>query len=254
MILTAALVWACSGNKEGENTETMGGIDVEGAIKDAESRRKADPNASGGNKCLLDYQVKLDQLLTAEMVTRATGFSESGMDSTYRKIMGPAYHEVQYEFKNGRKGKVRGLTGEYELKDFVAVGSVKPMSLTQFEDSYRVITEEEEKLAKDSFNDVVEGKSGEADEALNQLKKSDISKETIKKSGGALMSAFKEVSEGYRVEKGLGDAARWNITTHRMTVLQNGVQFELTVEVSNDTEKNRETAVAIAKEILKRCP
>lgn len=255
LILTAALLWACSGNKEGENTGTPGGIDVEGAIKDAESRRKADPNASGGNTCLLDYQKKLDQLLTADMVTRATGFSEHVMDSSYLRIMGPAYHEVSYKFKNGRKGKVRGLTGEFELKDMVAAGSVKPMSLTQFEDSYRVITEEEQKLAEESFNDAIEGKTGDkkADEAIDKLKKSNVSKEAVKKSGGALMSAFKEVSEGYREEKGLGDAARWNTVTNRMTVLQNGVQFELVVEISNDTEKNRETAIAIAKEILKKC-
>lgn len=256
VILSTLVVWSCSGSKEGENTGTVGGIDVEEAIKDAESRRKADPGASGGNTCLLDYQTKLDQLLTAGMVISATGFSENLMDSSYRKIMSPANHEVSYRFKNGRKGKVRGLKGEYDLKDIISVGSVKAMSLTQFEDSYRVITEEEEKLAEEAFEDVTEGKSGDpqADEALKKAKESNTGKETIKKSGGALINAFKEVSEGYRVEKGLGDAARWNVVTNRLTVLQNGVQFELVVEISNSTEENREMAVAIAKEIMKKCP
>ncbi len=255
IILMVVFLWSCSGNKEGENTGTMGGIDVEGAIKNAENRRSADPNASGGNTCLLDYQEKLDQLLTADMVLQATRFPGNLMDSSYRRIMGPAYHEVSYRFKNGRKGKVKGLKGEYDLKDIISVGSVKAMSLSQFEDSYRVITEEEEKLAKEAFEDVTEGKSGDpqADEALKKAKENHISKETVKKSGGALMNAFKEVSEGYRVEKELGNAARWNVVTNRLTVLQNGVQFELVVEISNNTEKNRETAVAIAKEILKKC-
>lgn len=255
IILTAILMGACSGNKEGENAGTMGGIDVEGAIKNAESRRKTDPNASGGNKCLLDYQKKLDQLLTADMVIRATGFSESVMDSSYLKIMGPAYHRVQYNFKNNRKGPVRGLKGEYEQKDVITLGSVKPISLTQFEDSYRVITEEEEQVAKEAFEDLTDGKSGDkqADEAMKKLKENNIDVATVKKAGGALMDAFKEISAGYRAEKGLGDAARWNVATTQMTVLQNGVQFELYVEISNDAEKNREAAIAIAKEILKKC-
>lgn len=254
-ILTVALLWACSGKKDGENTGTIGGIDVEGAIKDAESRRKTDPNASGGNKCLMSYQTKLDQLLTADLVIRATGFPEGKMDSSYRRIMGPAYHEVDYKFKNGRMGEVRGLKGLYPVKDQVSLGSIKPISLTQFKDSYRVITEEEEQIAKDAFEEVSEGKSGDkqADEALKKAKEVNVDKETVKKAGGALMDAFKEVSEGYREEKDLGDAARWNVTTNRMTVLQNGVQFELYVEVGNDEAKNRETARAIAKEILKKC-
>lgn len=254
-IFSALAVWACSGSKEGEHAGTIGGIDVESAIKAAESRRKTDPNASGGNTCLLDYQTKLDQLLTADLVIRATGFSAGLMDSSYQRIMGPAYHEVQYRFKNNRKGKVRGLKGEYDLKDVISLGSIKPMSLSQFEKSYRVITEEEEQLAKETFDDVTEGKSGdpEAGEAMEKVNENNIDKETVKKAGGALMNAFKEVSEGYRVEKDLGDAARWNAVTHRMTVLQNGVQFELSVEVSNDPEKNRETARAIAKEVLKKC-
>ncbi|MDT4861167.1 hypothetical protein FQZ97_957620 [compost metagenome] len=177
------------------------------------------------------------------------------MDSSYSRIMGPAYHKVQYSFKNLRKGEVRGLKGEYEVKDVVSLGSIKAMSLTRFKDSYRVMAEEEEQIAKETFEEVSEGKSGDkrADEAIDKLKKSNVDKETVKKAGGALIDAFKEVSEGYRTENGLGDAARWNVATNRMTVLQNGVQFELYVEVSNDPGKNRETALVIAKEILKKC-
>lgn len=255
IILTAVLMGACSGNKEGENAGTIGGIDVEGAIKNAESRRKTDPNSSGGNKCLLDYQTKLDQLLTADMVVRATGFSENVMDSSYTQIMSTEYHYVNYSFQNKRKGKVMGLKGEFEVKDEVALRRIKPISLTRFKDSYRVITQEEEQLAKDVFEDVAEGKSGDkqADEAAKQLRESNIDKETVKTAGGALMSTFKEISEGYREEKELGDAARWNVATNELAVLKNGVQFELHVEVSNDKEKNREAAIAIAKEILKKC-
>lgn len=255
IILSAAFLWACSAKKEGETAGTIGGIDVEGAIKEAENRRQTDPDASGGNKCLMGYQTKLDQLLTADLVIRATGFSEGGMDSAYTRIMGPAYHDVQYKFKNGRMGQISGLNGQYPLKDHISLGGIKPISLAQFKDSYRVMSEEEAQIAKDAFEEVTEGKGGDkqADEALKKAKEKNIDKETVKKAGGALMNAFREVSEGYRLEKDLGDAARWNAVTNRMTVLQNGVQFELSVEVSNDSEKNRETARTIAKEILKKC-
>lgn len=245
---------SCSEKKN--STSNSGEIDLEGAIENAESRRKADPNASGGNKCLLDYQTKYDQLLTENEVLRATGFSKDVLKTKNNNLLkNPEYHEFIYKFDNKRKGKLPGFDYEMELPDVVSISSIKPISLAQFEKSYKAITEEEMQVAKDVMNDVTEGNSGdaEAEAALEKAKEQNVSDEQIKETSNVMMDAFKEVSEGYRVVDGLGDAARWNVATNELIVLQNGVQFEIMVDVSTDLEKNKSVAIQLAKLILEKC-
>lgn len=245
---------SCS-DKE-NSTSNSGEIDLEGAIENAENRRKADPNASGGNKCLLDFQSKYDQLLSEQDILTATGFSKDLMEIKYQKVLkNPEYHEMVYNFKNKRVSYIPQIKMKAEIKDAISVRSIKPMSLTQFENSYKAISEEEMQVARDMVDDVTEGNSGEADAeaAMQKAKEQNISNEQIKETSNVMMDAFKKVSEGYRVVDGLGDAARWNIVTNELTVLQNGVQFQIMSDVSNDLEKNKSVAIDLAKKILDKC-
>ncbi len=218
--------------------------------------RSQDPDAKGDNKCLLDYQTKYDQLLSENDVLHATGFSKDKMEIKYNKVLKNAeHHEFVYKFKNGRMGKVRGFNNEVQLPDMVVVRSIKPMSLSQFENSYRAITDEEMQVANDALDEIAEGNSGdaEADAAVKKAKELNVSKEQIKKTGGALTGMFKEVSEGYRTVEDLGDAAVWNVVTNELYVLQNGVKFEIRTDISNDTEKNKTVAVKLAEIVLNKC-
>lgn len=245
---------SCSEKKS--SVSNSGEIDLESAIENAENRRKADPNASGGNKCLLDYQTKYDQLLTENEVLSATGFSKDVMEVKYQKVMkNPEYHEFKFNFKNKRIAYIPQIKMKAEIQDVVAVKSIKAMSLTQFESTYKAITEEEMQVAKDVMNDVTEGNSGdaEAEAALEKAKEQNVSNEQIKETSNVMMDAFKEISEGYRVVEDLGDAARWNIATNELNVIQNGVQFLLLVDVSNEVEKNKSLAIQLAKKILEKC-
>ncbi len=248
------ILFSCS-DKE-NSSSNLGEIDLEGAIENAESRRKSDPNASGGNKCLLTYQTKYDQLISENDVISATGFSKDVMESKYNKTLkNPEYHEFVYRFKNKRIGKVRGFDKEMELPDMVVVRFIKSMSLTDFERSYQSVTDEQMQAANEALSEISEGNSGnaDADKAMQQAESQNISKEEIKKTGGILTDAFKEVSKGYRVIEGLGDAARWNLVTNELFVLQNGVKFEIRTDLSNDPEKNKSVAIDLAKIILDKC-
>lgn len=245
---------ACS-DKE-NSTSDSGEIDLEGAIENAENRRKADPNASGGNKCLIGYQTNYDQLLTENEVLSATGFSKDVMETKYQKVLkNPEYHEFLFKFKNKRVAYISAIDMKAEIQDAISIRSIKPMSLTQFENSYKAITEEEMQVARDMVDDVTEGKSGDADAeaAMQKAKDQNVSNEQIKETSNVMMDAFKEVSEGYRVVDGLGDAARWNIVTNELTVLQNGVQFQVMSDINNDIEKNKSVAIELAKKILDKC-
>ncbi len=255
LILSLLLTTISCSDKE-NSTSNSGEIDLEGAIENAENRRKADPNASGGNKCLLDYQTKYDQILSDQDILTATGFSKDVMEAKYQKVLkNPEYHEYLFKFENKRNTYISALKMNAQVPDAISVRNIKPMSLTQFENSYKAITEEEMQVARDMVDDVTEGNSGEADAeaAMQKAKDQNISDEQIKETSNVMMDAFREVSEGYRVVEELGDAARWNIKTNELTVLQNGVQFQVMSDISNDVEKNKSVAIDLAKKILEKC-
>ncbi|WP_159799175.1 hypothetical protein [Flavobacterium sp. MK4S-17] len=215
-----------------------------------------DDDAEGGNACLLGYQSKYDAMITEAEVLAATGFSRNVMETKYNKVLkNPENHEFLYKFKNNRMGKIPGFKNEMQVPDVIVVRAVKPMSIKTFNQLYKAVTEEQMQKANDALNDVGEGNSGnaEADKALKEAEKQGVDREQIKGTGKSLTGAFKEVSKGYRTVTGVGSAARWNIVTSELFVLQDGVKFEIRADVSNDTEKNKMVALQLAKDVLSKC-
>lgn len=245
---------SCSDNKKTQSAS--GGIDLEGAIKNAEGRRKADPNASGGNKCLLAYQTGYDRILSGEEVSAVTGFSKAVMKTKSATVLkNPEYHSFEFRFDNGRIQTIPGINQELAMPDVISISAIKPLSLSSFESTYRVIADEEMKLAEGALADVTEGRTGnaDADAALEQAGEKNVSREQIRKTGGEVLNIIKEVSRGYRTVDGLGDAARWNTVSKELVVLQNGVQFLIASDISDDNEKNRSVAIELARIVLNKC-
>lgn len=235
-----------------QKAQNDGGINIEAVV----NSKSGDPNAKGDNKCLLDYQDSYDALLSEADILRVTGFSKDVLETKYNnRLKNQENHEFVYKFKNGRKGKVPGFDTEMQVPDMVSVRSIKPMSVTTFNQSYQAVTDEQMQMANEALKDVAEGNSGGADAemALKKAKAQGVDQDQIKKTGGTLTSAFKEVSKGYRPVEGLGDAACWNVVTNELYVLQNGVKFEIRTDISNNKEKNRSAAVELAKIILHKC-
>lgn len=213
-------------------------------------------DAKGDNKCLLAYSDKYDALLSDSDVIAATGFTGKKPETKYNKVLSNTeYHEFLYKFNNGRKGKVLGYSKEMELQDVVAVRSIKSMSVSTFNQSYKAVTDEEEQQANNAINDIVDGKSGNADaeKAMQKAKEQNISNDQIKKTGGAITGSIKQISKGYRKVEGLGDAAVWNVVSNELIVLQNGVKFEIRTDVSNDNQTNKTVAIKLAELILNKC-
>lgn len=238
IVSSLLLLAGCS--ESNNKTKPDHDINIDDAIKQAEARRAADPSASGGNTCLLAYQQKYDALLPEEWVIRETGFDKQNMTTKYTKVMKPEHHSFTYKFTNKRRGKLRGLDREMELPDIVSVHSIKAMSPDQFTKSYRPVSDQEMQAAKDAAKDLTAGKTDEQ-------------KETIRKGSNTLLNTFKDISQGYEAVEGLGDNAAWNKVTYDLAVLQNGVKFEIKVDVSNDVEKNKAVAIQLAKALLTKC-
>ena len=236
------------GSKQSENYETT--------VESMGKHTDPDQDAAGGNTCLLAYQDKYDQLLGEADVLGATGFSRDLMETKYNKVMkNPSHHSFEYKFANKRIGRVLGLDSDIELKDIVTVASIKPMSLKQFKDSYRVVTDQEMQAARQALNDVADGKSQDPDAkaAMEKAREHNVSGESVKKVGGGILSVIGEVSKANTEVTGLGDAAVWNTISDDLYVLQNGVKFEVKASVDNDKERNKATAIALAKIILGKC-
>jgi len=253
LIASLLLAFASCSENKGKKSGSDN-IDLESAIENAESRRKTDPNSSGGNQCLLNYQTQYDQLLSETDVITATGFSKDVIEVKNNKALkNPEHHSFKYKFKNGRKRTVSGMV--LPIPDNITVGNIKPISLSVFESTYISISDEEMQVAKDVLNDAADGKSGEAeaDAAVKKAEELNVSKEQVKDIAGGMMDAMKEVSKGYRIVEDLGDAARWNIVSNELSVLQNGVQFVILCDVNDDTEKNKAVAIELAKIILNKC-
>lgn len=251
LVLTITL-FSCGNSNKDKKDHSIDRIDKD-AILNSKSKSS---NEKGENTCLLDYREKYDALLSEEDVVSATGFDKEKMTIKYRKTLSdPKYHEYVLSFKNGRKGKIFGSDRVFELPDYITVKLIEEMTVTDFANHFRVVTDEEFQTAQQVLKDVADGKVENmgAQEVLKEAEEKHIDKETIKKSGSTLTNAFSEISKAYININDLGDAAVWNTKTSELNVLQKGVKFTLIAEISNDNVVNKDVAISLAKVILNKC-
>lgn len=203
------------------------------------------------NTCLLDYQTKLDNLLTTDLVLSSTNFSSDVLEVEYiNTLKNPEHHTLTYAFNNGRKQEFERF-GLRAVNDLVELKYIKPFTEKQFESSYRALTDEQIELMSKKLNDAIDGKS-EHKNVQDAVDKLNTDKETAKQTTKNLTSTFAKVSQGYKNVDDLGDAARWNIVSNELVVLKNNTQFVLKVDIG-DVNKNKTIALNIAKQILNTC-
>lgn len=249
---TFNLIFVSCGNND--NNKIQEG--KENNIEIASNSLTVDPDAKGGNKCLLEYQQKYDQLLSETDVLIATGFDKGKLTTEYLKFLkDPNYHEYEFSFENGRVGKILGTERVFEQNDYVKIRFIEEMSLNSFAYNYKAPTEAEIQETKDLVDDVIDGKieNENAKENVKKLEEKNVSKDQIKDTAGTLTDVFSEIAKGYEQIDNLGDAAVWNTKSAELHVLQNGVKFTLISNVSNDMGRNKEVALALAKIILNKC-
>jgi hypothetical protein len=235
----------------GENSEKSGD-----QLAAALSSVSIDSDVSGENTCLLAYAKNYDQIVSEAEILSLTGFSKEVMETNYQKFLkDPAFHAMQYKFKNKRMGKLGSLKGEYELPDVVEITGIKASTLERFKKSYSAMTDEDRKLVEQQMSNAIDGKSKnkQANEAGEKLEKANVDKETAKTIGSGIMSKFQEISQHYQEVSGLGDAASWNAMTNDIVVWKKGAEFQVKVEVSSEEEVNKALALKIAKLVLEKC-
>lgn len=237
-----------------DNKENASAKNIESSLE--ETIKKLDPEAEGGNKCLLDYANKYDQLLSEQRILELTGFSKDVMETEYSKVLDNiAYHSFEYKFTNKRMQKPFGMDMELPFRDNISVSNIKPISFNYFNNAYRAITNDEKTKIDEVTNEVLDGKSvnEDAKEAVKKLEETGVSKKEAKSVAKSLTNSISDISKAYQNVENLGDAARWNTLTKELVVVQNGAMFQLTVSVSDDVEKEKSIAIELAKDILNKC-
>lgn len=242
-------ILSCNNNNESKESNFN-------SIESTLNNIPVDPEAKGGNQCLLNYQTKYDQLLSEEDVLKVTGFDKNKLTKEYIKPLDdPKYHIYYMGFDNGRKEKSPISGTLLDQEDIVKVQYIEEMSLNSFQYNYKVPTDEETQETQEVLADVVDDKieNEDAQKLVKKAEEQNISKEEIKKTGSSLISAFSEINKAIVKVENLGDAAVWNTKNMELYILQNGVKFGVTANVSDDVERNKEVAISLAKIILDKC-
>lgn len=249
-LLLSATLYSCgNGSKPAEK----GSINIDAVAE----KINANPDASGGNTCLSGYASKYDHLLTAEMAIKASGLPKEKLEVKYSKVLtNTEHHSVAYRFDMGRvQSNPAFEMPAMAMPDDIILKNIKAISFRQFENSYRAMTDEEQQEFEKVKDEITSGSSGDKDmdKAVGDLQGKGIDKQSVQKGVNTIGGAINKIAKAYTVVDGLGDAARWNTITQELTVLQEGVQFALYVNIAADSEKNKSVAVDLAKQILEKC-
>ena len=192
-----------------------------------------------------EYNGKLDELLTLEIASEATAYVPNEARKDYSKILkDPATHSVSYNWDKGRMKKVNNPITNKEMNvpinDFVKIAWVRNTTLDKFKFDYHTPTAEEIKKANEVMDKKLSEMVGEGKATKEQA---DLSKEM----GNGLMNG-----QSYTEVSNVGDYATWNNKYKQLKVFYKELEFEITVEVSNDESVNKQKSIEVAKQIIKQ--
>ncbi len=234
LFVTAALcaAIACSSQPEAPGSAA-------GTVAPAADAAEASPE--GANTCLLDYQTRYDELLTLERAASAAGLPAGEAEVSYQKVLrNPVTHEVSYAWPSDRVRtmNVAGRDITVPRKNLVALGGIQPFDANRFRNSYRAVTDAELR---------------HVDAAIDDSKDEALASEDQKSAAKGLAGIAAEITRAYREVPSVGDAASFNTIESKLYVLDRGVSFAITADVSDDAERNQGIAVALAQQVVDAC-
>lgn len=237
---------------------SCGGSSSDESQKASLSKMSSDPQAKGGNTCLLSYADKLDQLLTLKMAADFAGLpAESAKVKYFKAMKNTANHDVKYLWKSERKRNMKdvGIDMEVPADNMLQLNGIKERSLESFKMTHRAPTEDELKQQGKVIQDAFDKKSNnkKINEQVEKLDEMKIDKGTQKSVAKGMSSVFSKVTQAYKDVPGIGEAASWNSVERRLYVLDNGVEISVSVDLSDTDEENRGKAVTLIKQILSKC-
>ncbi|EID75387.1 hypothetical protein [Imtechella halotolerans] len=191
-----------------------------------------------------EFYGKLDQLLTLEIASKVAGYSADQAKKEYSKFLkDPATHSVSYLWDKGRIKKVNNpITNKamnVPIDDFVKISWVRNTTLDKFKFDYHTPTVEEIEKANEAMDAKLNEMVGEGKVTKDQA---DLSKGMA--NGLMEGQSFIPVTH-------LGDHAMWNTKYKQLKVFYRGLEFEITVEISDSESLNKQKSIEVAQRIIK---
>ena len=190
-----------------------------------------------------EFSGKLDELLTLEMASSCASLPKEKAKVNYNKVMkNAAYHSIRYDWESDRKRtiEISGRSMEVPKTNSVELSWVKASTLEEFSRDYHNPTKEELENAKNAM------KAKEAE----MVKEGKVTEE----QAGMADDLATSMMENYTVidVPNLGDKAVWiqRKLGNELKVLYNGVEFQLTVDLSDNEGDNKTKSIKLAQQII----
>jgi len=238
LVLTTALA-GCGGQEDSSTAPqgtASGNVTVTGASAD-----------DGAGRCLLARAETPCSLLDVDLVRGALpGLDEFELAQNDPKSMGSG---CSVSWNAGRTTNLgEGLSQmEFAAEDSVAIGAIKPYTSTNPVVGFRLAHRTPDAAAREQ---AVQAATRRLDQQQTEGRLSAEDRET------ALAMAARML-DGIQWEEivGLGDAAAWGGTGRfrSLEVLVGTALLNITAELSNSADENRDAAVAVARAVIERC-
>lgn len=190
-----------------------------------------------------EFSGKLDELLTLEMASSCASLPKDKAKVNYNKIMkNAAYHSIRYDWESDRKRmiEISGRSMEVPKTNSVELSWVKASTVEEFTFNYHNPTKEELEKANKAMN---------AKEA-EMVKEGKITEEQAGMAGDLASGMM----ENYTVidVPNLGDKAVWiqRKMGNELKVLYHGIEFQLTVDLSDNEGDNKTKSIKLAQQII----
>jgi len=190
-----------------------------------------------------EFSGKLDELLTLEMAAKCSELPKDLAKINYNKFTkSPEMHSLRYDWESDRVRTIEfsGRSIEVPMTNSIELSWVKASTPKEFTANYHNPTKEEMENAKNAM----------------KAKENELVKEGIvtKDQVGMADDMATSMMENYKVidVPNLGDKAAWiqRKMGNELKVLYRGVEFQLTIDLSDDENANKAKSIELARQII----
>lgn len=236
--MISVCIIACNNTQEKKGEKEVD-LDINDVISKVQKDKPS--TAAEGKKIYEKYADNLDKLLTLDMVARITGFAKEKAKTDYSKVLkSKETHSIRYSWESGRMKEMEVMQRKMTIPqdDEVKLDWFKQISLEEFKQNYRSLTDEEKATAETA------------------LKEAGIHE---KDGSGNLASKMTEKSiKGLKVEEvpDISDYAAFvttvfaGVESKELKVYHSGIMFSLVVNLKDDAAFNERKAMELAKAIV----
>lgn len=193
-----------------------------------------------------DFKGNLDELLTLEIASKASGFESKIAEKDYLK--GGAYESVKYKWKKTKRvRKIEFMKGRFidaPIDDMIELSWVQNTTLEKFKRDYHTLTKAEIENAEKAMDKKLDEMESDGSVSEDQSK---AASSTVKSSIESL-----KVTEA----KNVGDYAVFvdnkllGVATRSLKVFYRDLSFTINVDLSDDIAYNDKKAIEVARMII----